>query len=93
MILRVVAAEASGPHSLTLTFSDGTTKRVDVLPILEGPVFVPLRDPHLFARVAVDPLAGTVVWPNGVDLAPEALHQLPDEGDASPRRQASARKG
>ena len=41
---RVVRAEACGPHSLDLTFKDGTRKQVDLLPLLEGPVFEPLRD-------------------------------------------------
>jgi len=29
-----------------------------------------------FARVSVDPISGTVVWPNGADFAPEALYEL-----------------
>jgi hypothetical protein len=41
---------------------------------VEG-VFEPLRDPKYFATVKVDPEAATVVWPNGVDLAPETLYQ------------------
>jgi hypothetical protein len=40
-----------------------------------GPVFEPLRDEAFFAQVAVDPELGTVVWPNGADLAPDALHE------------------
>jgi hypothetical protein len=44
--------------------------------------FRPLLDPEVFARVAVDPVCGTVVWPNGADLAPEALYALPGEDAA-----------
>jgi hypothetical protein len=47
--------------------------------LLYGPVFEPLLDPKYFARVAVDPVCGTVVWPNGSDIAPEALYELPNE--------------
>jgi hypothetical protein len=79
MILRIKQAELCGAHSLRLIFNDGTTKRVDVLPLLEGPVFVVLRDPAYFARMILDPVCGTVCWPNGADFAPEALHQLPAE--------------
>jgi|GEM_PF-4879803 len=34
----------------------------------------PLRDPSFFGQVAVDPETHTVVWPNGADMAPDALH-------------------
>ena len=76
---RVVKARASGQHSLDLTFKDGTRKRVNLLPLLEGRIFEPLRDPVFFARVTLDPVAGTVVWPNGADIAPEALYGLAAE--------------
>ena len=56
---RVTKAKASGPHSVDLTFKDGRRKRVDLLPLLQGPVFQPLRDPAFFARLKLDPLAGT----------------------------------
>ena len=77
---RVVKAEVSGAHLLDLAFSDGTRKQVNLLPLLEGPVFERLRDPAFFARVMLDPVAGTVVWPNGADIAPEALYELPAQG-------------
>jgi hypothetical protein len=64
-----------------LTFKDGRRKRVNLLPLLEGPVFQPLRDPAFFARLRLDPTAGTVVWPNGADIAPEALYDLPEEAN------------
>lgn len=48
MMWRIVRAEVSGPHSLDLTFKDGTRKQVNLLPLLEGPVFEPLRDPVFF---------------------------------------------
>jgi hypothetical protein len=76
MILRILRAEVCGPHLLELSFSDGARGVVDVEPLLSGPVFEPLRDPGYFAGVALDPVCGTVVWPNGADFAPEALHAL-----------------
>ncbi|WP_165064592.1 DUF2442 domain-containing protein [Paludisphaera rhizosphaerae] len=79
MILRIREAQVCGPHSLRLTFSDGATKRVDVRPLLVGPIFEPLRDPAYFAQATLDPTCGTVVWPNGADFAPEALLELKTE--------------
>jgi hypothetical protein len=90
MVLRILEAEVCGPHSLRLVFNNGAHKRVNVWPLLDGPIFEPLRDPTYFARATLDAVAGTVVWPNEADFAPEALYELdaesePDEaGEASP---------
>jgi Protein of unknown function (DUF2442) len=76
MILRILGAEVRGSHHLELSFTDGARGVVDVEPLLSGPVFEPLRDPGYFSKVALDPVCGTVVWPNGADFAPEALYAL-----------------
>jgi Protein of unknown function (DUF2442) len=76
MILRILAAEVRGAHALRLSFNDGVQAEVDVLPLLEGPIFEPLRKPEFFRQMSLDPICGTVVWPNGADFAPEALHAL-----------------
>ncbi len=81
MILHILEAQLAGPHSLHLVFSDGTSGTVDLLPLLTGPVFEPLKDPAFFAQVQVDPVCKTVVWPNGADIAPEALHELRLQGE------------
>lgn len=77
-ILRIEAVRLLGAHSLLLRFSDGVERCVDLLPVLIGPVFLPLRDAEFFSRVAFDPVAGTIVWPNGPDFAPEYLRELPE---------------
>ena len=82
MILHITEAEVCGPHSLELTFDDGTYKRVNAFPLLTGPIFEPLRQPAYFARMVLDPVAGTVVWPNEADFAPEALYALEPEETA-----------
>ena len=83
MILHILEAELAGAHSLRLRFDDGTSKTVNVLPLLDGPVFEPLKDPAFFARLELDPVCKTVVWPNGADIAPEALHQLSEQPKSS----------
>ncbi len=70
--------EHLGGYRLRLTFADGLESDVDLTEKLSGqlgPVFEPLRDQLFFAQVSVDPDIGTVVWPNGADLAPDALHE------------------
>ena len=83
MILRILTAQVAPTHRLRLTFNDGTAKTVNVWPLLHGPIFEPLRDPEYFARVELDPVCGTVVWPNGADFAPESLHELAAQEEPS----------
>ena len=79
MAVRIIEAKVCGPHSLYVVFNDGVHKRVNVWSLLDGPIFEPLQDPAYFARMTLDPVAGTVVWPNEADFAPEALHELEAE--------------
>jgi len=75
-ILHILEVEVIRDFVLKIEFNDGTVKVVDAKCLLTGPVFEPLHDPQFFARVTIDPIAQTVVWPNGADLAPEALYEL-----------------
>ncbi len=58
-----------------LRFQDGTSGEVDIHPSFKGPVFEPLRDIEFFKKVRVDSEIGTIVWPNGADVAPETLYE------------------
>ena len=58
-----------------LRFQDGTSGEVDISRSFKGPVFEPLRDLEFFRTVRVDPELGTIVWPNGADVAPETLYE------------------
>ena len=72
----VTDVEVLGHYRLRLTFSDGLTGDVDLSYLRDwAGVFAPLRDPDVFAQVRVDPEIGTIIWPNGADLAPEVLHE------------------
>jgi len=70
----VTLVEVIGAHRLRLTFADGTVGEVSFAGREWHGVMEPLGDPDYFARVTVDPEAGTISWPNGVDLAPEPLY-------------------
>ncbi len=77
MLKDIVSVEPRGDHRLRLRFEDGAEGEVDVAAIVpfEG-VFAPLRDPEAFAGVTIDPLLGTVRWPNGADLDPDVLYAI-----------------
>ena len=75
----MVSARVCGPFSVFLVFDDGVSKQVNLERLLKGPIFRPLLEPTEFARLRVDHEAGTIVWPNRADIAPETLYLLPDE--------------
>lgn len=74
---RVISARALPNMRLHVRFVDGAEGEVDMAVFLadsrlDGTPFAPLREPALFNRVGV--LLGAVHWPNGADLAPDAMY-------------------
>lgn len=74
---RVTSVIVLPDAQLQVRFVDGTSGKVDMREFLssskvDGTVFEPLRDPAVFAgaRVAM----GAIQWPNGADLAPDAMY-------------------
>jgi hypothetical protein len=70
----VVGVAVVGDRVLRLLFSDGMVGDVDFSSERWVGVLAPLNDPAYFATVRVNPEAGTVAWPDGIDLAPEPLY-------------------
>ncbi|MBW3538944.1 MAG: DUF2442 domain-containing protein [Planctomycetes bacterium] len=71
---RVVSVHPREDCHLEVVFDDGTAGVVSLEDRLFGPMFEPLKDPAFFRQVFVDEF-GAVCWPNGADLAPDALYQ------------------
>ena len=71
---RIVRAKALEDYRIEVEFSSGLTGVVDLSSRLFGPVFTPLKDPEFFNQLRVDEF-GAICWPNGADLAPDALHK------------------
>ena len=71
---RVVSVKPLDRYRIDVEFADGLRGVVDLSERLFGPMFAPLKDPELFAQVRVDEF-GAICWPNGADLAPDALHK------------------
>jgi hypothetical protein len=88
---RIVHLEARPPYRLYVRFDDGTEGEDDLGPRMNGPVFEPLKDPAFFALVRLSDY-GAPLWPNGLDIAPDALYdRLKAQAEASkraPRRSA-----
>ncbi len=71
----VVDVRPAGGYRLVVTFADGTRGEVDLSRLVasdDAGVFEQLRNPAIFACVGV--AQGAVTWPNGVDLAPDAMY-------------------
>jgi hypothetical protein len=88
----VVSVEVVGPTSLLAGFDNGVKRRVNLKPLLHGPVFVPLHRPAYFRKARACPDAATVVWPNGADIAPETLYEMPEEKPVRRRAPLAKRK-
>lgn len=70
-------AEPLDSYTVRVRFEDGTAADVDLSYLLEyGVVFEPLREPEFFRQLSADSEAGTIVWPNEADIAPETLYTL-----------------
>ena len=83
----VTKVEVVEERTVRLTFSDGSERVVDLMPLLWGPVFEEIaKDDDLFTQVRVDPDIGTITWPNGADLDPDVLH-----GDYEPAHPARSK--
>jgi len=73
MFLHVTKAKYLKDFEIEICFNNGLKGVADLSEVVRGGVFEPLKDKALFAEVRLDPELATIVWPNGVDLAPEYL--------------------
>jgi len=61
-------------YKMEVRFDDGIHGVVDLSTRLFGPVFEVLKDPCFFVQAKVEEF-GALCWPNGADLAPDALYE------------------
>lgn len=62
-----------------IEFSDGVQFPLNLRRFMRGPIFESILQGGSFADMVVDPDSGTIVWPNGADLAPEVLRYAGDD--------------
>jgi len=58
-------------YRVRLTFSDDSSKEIDLEPYLTGPIFEPVRDLTTFRQGQI--VDGAISWPNGADLDTQVL--------------------
>ncbi len=80
-IYRVQSFEIVAPFTLCIAFDDGITQTINFKPILVGKLYGQLTDLSLFNQVIIDPEVHTLVWPNGADFDPAALHDWTQHKD------------
>lgn len=76
VICRVIEASYIKNYQLKILFDDQKTGIVDLEPVItqdHRPIFRELLDPEKFKNFHVG--MDTVVWENGLDLAPEFLYE------------------
>jgi Protein of unknown function (DUF2442) len=74
---RLASVRPDEDFRLHVVFVDGTAGDVHLRAFIESPaangtLFEPLREPRYFRQVRIE--LGAVAWPNGADLAPDAMY-------------------
>ena len=71
-LVRISKAKALPAFHVEITLTTGEVVQRDLSPLLHGPVFDSIRaDEEQFRQVRAE--QGTLVWPGGVDLCPDAV--------------------
>jgi hypothetical protein len=77
----LIEATPRDGYIVHVRFEDGTSADVDLSYLTGyGGVFAPLDDPAYFRQLRADREAGTIVWPNDADVAPETLYAHAQRG-------------
>jgi hypothetical protein len=77
----LIEARPQDGYTVHVRFEDGTSGDVDLSYLADyGGVFAPLRDLAYFRQLRADREAGTIVWPNDADIAPETLYAHAQRG-------------
>lgn len=74
-LIRVKAINPLYDFVVAISFTDGSTREIDLEPYLRGKVFEKIRqNTSAFNTMKVDERMGTIVWENGADIDPDVLY-------------------
>ena len=72
---RITHVEPRDPYRVRIRFEDGLEGEVDLSDLAGQGIFRSWLEPGAFGQVFVDEETGTIAWPGGIDLAPDALYR------------------
>ena len=70
---RVIDVSPHEDYTLHLTFVGGEERIYNALPLLEKPVYYPLKSTSFFMHAKV--VGDSVAWNDDIDIAPEHLYE------------------
>ena len=74
MILHITKVNYLSDYKLSVSFNNGESGVADLSSVVHQGVFKALESQEKFAQVEIDPEMQTIVWPGGLDLAPEFVY-------------------
>lgn len=84
MLDRIVAAEPRPDYHVWIRFEDGLEGELSLAHLVGRGVFAAWSDESEFRKLFIDLESGTIAWPGGIDLAPDALHHRLAEANSAP---------
>jgi Protein of unknown function (DUF2442) len=74
MILHITKVNYLSDYKLTVSFNNGESGVADLSSLIDKGVFKTLAPYEKFAQAGLDEELETIVWPGGLDLAPEFVY-------------------
>lgn len=69
----IIAAEAIGPSTVRVAWSDRIIVDLDLTTVIEGRAFAALHDPDEFAQVEIGDWGHSLVWSSGAEIGADRL--------------------
>jgi hypothetical protein len=74
-LVRIQSVKPLENFVVSVKFTNGTRRKIDLEPYLRGKVFENIRqNPSVFQAMKIDKRMGTIIWENGADIDPDVLY-------------------